>query len=116
MKKGSYFAPSFLHKKHFSILHNFFRDNLLQGFEVSALVFFGYDINGIHNNRVFSRCISNLILVVNEDVAKSLHLDEHLSIQIPIYGLLTERNIIGKCIISLKWRLLSVIIIYVMII
>jgi hypothetical protein len=64
-----------------------FRDNLLQGFEASALVFFGYDINGIHNNRVFSRCISNLILVINEDVAKSLQLDENLSLHIPIYGL-----------------------------
>jgi hypothetical protein len=59
---------------------------LLQGFETSALVFFSVDINGMHNNRVFSRCISNLILVVKEDVAKSLHLDENLSLIIPIYG------------------------------
>jgi hypothetical protein len=59
---------------------------LLQGFEISALVFFGNQIDGFHNNRVFSRCISNLILVINEDVATSLQLDENLSIQIPIYG------------------------------
>jgi hypothetical protein len=63
------------------------RDDLLQGFETSALVFFAVDINGMHNNRVFSRCISNLILVVREDVAKSLHLDKNHSLIIPIYGL-----------------------------
>jgi hypothetical protein len=65
-----------------------YRDDLLQGFETSALVFFAVDINGMHNNRVFSRCISNLILVVKEDVAKLLHLDENLSLIIPIYGTL----------------------------
>jgi hypothetical protein len=42
----------------------------------------------MHNNRVFSRCISNLILVVREDVPKSLQLDKSLSLIIPIYGLL----------------------------
>jgi hypothetical protein len=61
---------------------------LLQGFESSAIVFFGNNMDGIHNNKVFSRCISNLILVVREDVAKSLQLDENLSLIIPIYGLL----------------------------
>jgi hypothetical protein len=45
----------------------------------------------MHNNKVFSRCISNLILVVKEDVAKSLHLDENLSLIIPIYGLLWQK-------------------------
>jgi hypothetical protein len=63
------------------------RDHLLQGFEISVLVFFGYNIDGIHNNKVFSRCISNLILIVNEDVAQSLQLDKTLSLIIPIYGL-----------------------------
>jgi hypothetical protein len=63
------------------------RDQLLQGFEISALVFFGNNIDGNHNNKVFSRCISNLILIVNEDVATSLQLDENLSVVIPIYGL-----------------------------
>jgi hypothetical protein len=65
-----------------------YRDHLLQGFETSTLVFFAIDIKGMHNNRVFSRCIANLILVVREDVAKSLQLDENLSVIIPIYGLL----------------------------
>ena len=64
-----------------------YSDNMLQGFEISALVFFGYNLVGNHNNKVFSRCISNLILVINEDVAKSLQLDEKLSLLIPIYGL-----------------------------
>jgi hypothetical protein len=67
-----------------------YRDYLLQGFETSALVFFAIDINGMHNNRVFSRCISNLILVVREDVAKSLQLDDTLSLSIPIYGMLLK--------------------------
>jgi hypothetical protein len=64
-----------------------YRDQLLQGFEISTLVFFDYNIVGMQNNRVFSRCISNLILVIREDVAESLQLDENLSITIPIYGL-----------------------------
>jgi hypothetical protein len=55
---------------------------------VPALVFFGNNIDGSHNNRIFSRCISNLILVINEDVAKSLQLDENLSLIIPSHGLL----------------------------
>jgi hypothetical protein len=63
-----------------------YRDHLLQGFEISALVFFGNNIDGNHNNKVFSRCISNLILIVNEDFSKSLQLDENLSIVIPIHG------------------------------
>jgi hypothetical protein len=69
------------------MLINAYRDCLLQGFEIPALVFFGNNMDGNHNNRVFSRCISNLILVINEDVAKSLQLDKNLSITIPIYGL-----------------------------
>jgi hypothetical protein len=68
------------------------RDHLLQGFEISVLVFFAIDIHGMHNNRVFSRCISNLILVVREDVPNSLQLDENLSLIIPIYGLFYEKN------------------------
>jgi hypothetical protein len=61
--------------------------HLLQGFEISTIVFFSYDIVGILNNQVFSRCFSNLILVIKEDVAKSLQLDDNLSVTIPIYGL-----------------------------
>jgi hypothetical protein len=64
-----------------------YRDHLLQGFETSVLVFFAIDINGMHNNKVFSRCNSNLVLVVREDVARSVQLDENLSLFIPIYGL-----------------------------
>jgi hypothetical protein len=71
-----------------------FSDKILVGFEVPALVFFGYNIDGLHNNKVFSRCISNLILVVNEDVQKLLQLDENFSLIIPIYGLLLNFDII----------------------
>jgi hypothetical protein len=52
------------------------------------LVFFGDNVGGIHNNTVFSRCIANLTLVINEDVAQSLQLDENFSDIIPINGLL----------------------------
>jgi hypothetical protein len=71
-----------------------YRDHLLQGFEIPALVFFGNNMDGNHNNKVVSRCISNLILVINEDVAKSLQLDEKLII--PIDGLL-KQAILLKC-------------------
>jgi hypothetical protein len=70
----------------------FCSDNLLTGFEVSTLVFLGYNIDGFHNNRVFSRCISNLILVINESFAETLQLDENLSIIIPIYGVFLYGN------------------------
>jgi hypothetical protein len=73
-------------------MYYFYRDHLLQGFEISVLVFFAIDIKGMHNNRVFSRCISNLILVIREDVPNSLQLDENLSLIIPIYGLLFFLN------------------------
>jgi hypothetical protein len=77
-----------------------YRDHLLQGFEISSLVFFGNTIDGMHNNKVFSRCISNLILVINETVAEALQLDENLSLIIPIYGLLFQ-------ICMRSWLLLS---------
>jgi hypothetical protein len=79
---------------------NVYRDRLLQGFEIPALVFFGNNMDGNHNNKVVSRCISNLILVINEDVAKSLQLDENLSLTIPIYGLFWEEIIQNKSFIN----------------
>jgi hypothetical protein len=51
-------------------------------------------MDGNHNNKVVSRCISNLILVINEDVAKALRLDENHSLIIPIYGLLLQEIMI----------------------
>jgi hypothetical protein len=39
------------------------------------------------NNEIFSRCISNLILVIKEEVVKSLLLDSSRTQIIPIYGL-----------------------------
>jgi hypothetical protein len=59
----------------------------LQGSEVPALVFFGNQLDGKHNNEIFSRCISNLILVIKYEVVKSLLLDPSQSQVIPIYGL-----------------------------
>jgi hypothetical protein len=58
----------------------------LQGSEFPALVFFGNRLDGMHNNEIFSRCISNLILVIKEAEAKALSLDSNRSHIIPIYG------------------------------
>jgi hypothetical protein len=59
----------------------------LQGSEFAALVFFGNHLDGMLNNEVFSRCVSNLILVIKEEVVKSLSLDSKQFHIIPIYGL-----------------------------
>jgi hypothetical protein len=64
----------------------FFSLDSLQGSEFSALVFFGNQLDGMLNNEIFSRCISNLILVIKEEVVKSLSLDPTRSQIIPIYG------------------------------
>jgi hypothetical protein len=65
----------------------FFSIESLQGSEFAALVFFGNNLDGMLNNEIFSRCISNLILVIKEDVASSLSLDPQRSRIIPIFGL-----------------------------
>ncbi len=59
----------------------------LQGSEFSALVFFGNHLDGMLNNEIFSRCISTLILVIKEEVVKSLSLDPTRSQIIPIYSM-----------------------------
>ncbi len=59
----------------------------LRGYEFSALVFFANRLDGMLNNEVFSRCISNLILVIKEDAVKSLSLDDERSVVIKIFGL-----------------------------
>jgi len=58
----------------------------LQGFEVPALVLIANYIDGLHNNKLFSRCISNLILVFNEELAHSLTLDINMAQIIDVYG------------------------------
>jgi hypothetical protein len=63
-----------------------FSEKELQGYEVSVLVLFANHIDGIHNNKFFSRCISQLILVINEDQAELLHLPWTVAQIIPVYG------------------------------
>jgi len=58
----------------------------LQGFEVPALVLIANYIDGLHNNKLFSRCISNLILVFNEELIEKLSLDINMAQNIPISG------------------------------
>ena len=64
----------------------FFSLKSLEGSEFPVLVFFGNRLDGMHNNEVFSRCISNLILIINKSEVESLSLDPNRSQMIPIYG------------------------------
>jgi hypothetical protein len=59
----------------------------LEGSEFPVLVFFGNRLDGMHNNEVFSRCISNLIVIINKSEVESLSLDANRSQIITIYGL-----------------------------
>ncbi len=68
------------------LLFHWCRDDILQGSEVQVLVLFTQFISGLHNNKIFSRCISNLIVVSNEEQAQKLNLDESMSQIIPVYG------------------------------
>ena len=65
----------------------FFSLKSLEGSEFPVLVFFGNRLDGMHNNEVFSRCISNLILIINKSEVESLSLDANRSQIITIYGL-----------------------------
>jgi hypothetical protein len=66
------------------VLNKFFRVSTLQGFEVPALVYFGNIVDGLHNNEIFSRCISNLFLISMEQNVRRF-VDETTKI-IPILG------------------------------
>jgi len=58
------------------------------------LVLIANYIDGLHNNKLFSRCISNLILVFNEELAHSLTLDINMAQIIDVYGeLRTEKKL-----------------------
>ncbi len=72
---------------HFLTNMNLFSLESLQGSELAALVFFGNHLDGMLNNEIFSRCISNLILVIKEEAVISLSLDSSRTQIIPIYGL-----------------------------
>jgi hypothetical protein len=56
---------------HFSKLHLSFnyREDFIQGFEVPVLVLFCSSVAGPHNENVFSRCKSKLIVICNDKQA-----------------------------------------------
>jgi hypothetical protein len=58
----------------------------LQGYEVPVLVLFTDYLSGQHNNKVISRCISNLIIVSNEDQLEKLPFDHTMTRKIIIRG------------------------------
>jgi hypothetical protein len=50
----------------------YFRDDFIQGFEVPILVLFCSTMTGPHNENVFSRCKSKLIVICNEEQANTI--------------------------------------------
>ncbi len=63
-------GTSTTYKNYSTLSHNFdYRDNFIQGFEVPILVLFCSSVTGPHNENVFSRCKSKLIVICNEEQA-----------------------------------------------
>jgi len=58
----------------------------LQGYECPCGVLIANHIEGLHNNRFFSRIISDLILVFDEKQALELSLDLFNAQIIPVFG------------------------------
>jgi hypothetical protein len=49
-----------------------YREDFIQGFEVPILVLFCSSVTGPHNESVFSRCKSKLIVICNEEQANTI--------------------------------------------
>ncbi len=58
----------------------------MQGYECPCVVFVANYIDGLHNNKFFSRCNSDLVLVFAEEQALNLSLDLGMAQIIPIFG------------------------------
>jgi hypothetical protein len=59
----------------------------MQGFEVPTLVLFCKAVTASHNENVFSRCSSKLIVICNEDQAhKIVDQSEQVARAIDVYG------------------------------
>ena len=64
-----------------------FRNDFIQGFEVPVLVLFCSSLSGPHNENVFSRCMSKLIVICPEVQANSIvESSNHGAKSISIYG------------------------------
>ena len=63
-----------------SLLAIYFSVSSLQGFEVPALAYIGNIVDGRHNNEIFSRCISNLIIIALEKHVKNYKDDTCITI------------------------------------
>ncbi len=67
-------------------MNYFSSEKSLQGYECPCVVLVADRIKGLHNNKLFSRCISDLILVFQEEQAQKLSLDVNIAQIIPVYG------------------------------
>ncbi len=72
-----------------NLLNNwFYRDDYIKGSEVPILVLFCSSVSGPHNENVFSRCKSKLIVISNEDQAHKIVPSKECDFAriIPVYG------------------------------
>ncbi len=70
-------------------LFHFFRNSFIRGFEVPTLVYFCSFVDGTNNDHIFSRCMSKLIIVCNEEHADKLvpsNTESDYAKKIPVYG------------------------------
>jgi hypothetical protein len=82
----------------FNYIVTFFRENDLRGSEASMMVVFTNFIDGQHNDNVFSRCTSSLIVVCNQKSADMIFPDSEQ------YSFAYKINIQGKIIVSLHCK------------
>ncbi len=50
----------------------FFRNSFIRGYEVPTLVYFCSLLDGTNNDHIFSRCMSKLIIICNEEHADKI--------------------------------------------
>ena len=72
-----------------------YSESCLQGAEVPAVVLFANYIDGLHNIKLFSRCIAHLIIVLNEAQALAMELDKSIANVIPVFGEYFDRNMLS---------------------
>jgi hypothetical protein len=72
------------------LLYLLFRDDFIRGFEASIVVMFCSFVEGPHNENVFSRCKSKLIVICNEEHALKIipsNADCDFAKTISVYGM-----------------------------
>jgi len=82
----------------FIICFNFYRNSFIRGFEVPTLVYFCSFVDGTNNDHIFSRCMSKLIIVCNEEHADKIvpsNFELDFAKKIPVYGKLYKKKKLG---------------------